>query len=100
LAGLGEPEQPARCEVSVGPTLEVFGNGIYLKTVRVAALDQNGSGVDGTDLSMFIADYFSGQPFARSDYDGDGALTGIDLSLWLAAFFAGNSVQTGGAVCP
>jgi hypothetical protein len=56
--------------------------------------------VDGQDLSLFLKDYFSGQSFARSDYDGSGTLDGNDLSLWLAAFFAGASSTGGGAACP
>jgi len=85
---------------STGPCLNVYADGVYLKTVRVAALDQNGiDGVDGQDLSLFLTDYFSGQAFARSDYDGSGVLDGNDLSLWLAAFFAGGSAQDGGENC-
>ena len=43
----------------------------------------------------------SGQQFARSDFDGDGVLSGNDLSLWLAAFFGGASaIGCGAAVCP
>ena len=90
---------------SIGPSLDVWagpaGGGFYLKDVRVAALDQNGSeGVNGVDLSLFLADYLSGQPFARSDYDGNGAVDGNDLSVWLAAFLAGGSVLSGGPACP
>lgn len=86
---------------SVGPCLDVFGDGVFFKVVRVATLDQNGlGGADGGDFSLFLADYFSGQSFARSDYDGNGTLEGNDLSLWLSAFFAGGSAQSGGATCP
>jgi hypothetical protein len=86
---------------SIGPCLSVYANGVFLKTVRVAALDQNGvGGADSGDLALFLTDYFSGQPFARSDYDGSGTLGGNDLSLWLAAFFAGGSAVSGGAACP
>lgn len=86
---------------SVGACLNVYAGGVFLKTVRVAALDQNGiAGVNGDDFSLFLTDYFSGLPLARSDYDGNGAVDGNDLSLWLEAFFAGGSVQSGGAPCP
>ena len=86
---------------SIGPSLKVFLGGMSLKTVRVAALDQNGlSGVDAGDLSLFLADFFSGRCFARSDYDGNGTLDPNDLSLWLGAFFAGGSSVSGGAACP
>jgi hypothetical protein len=85
---------------STGPSLDVYAGPIFLEKVRVAALDQNGlAGVNAADLSLFLADYFSGQSFARSDYDGNGALTGNDLSIWLTAFFAGGSA-VGGAACP
>ena len=93
---------------SIGPSLQVFADGILINSsggcigsgVRVAALDQDGGGVGGGDLSLFLADYFSGQAFARSDYDGNGTIDGNDFSLWLAAFFAGGSAVGGGAACP
>ncbi len=91
---------------SIGPSLRVYvGNaippaGVYIGTVRVAALDQNGGGVNGMDLSLFLADYFSGQNYARSDYNGDDVVGANDFSLWLAAFFAGGSAVSGGTPCP
>jgi hypothetical protein len=84
---------------STGPGLDVYGDGAFEGSARVAALDQNGGGVNGVDLSLFLSDYFSGQNYARSDYNGDGVIDGNDLSLWLAAFFAGGSA-VGGAPCP
>jgi hypothetical protein len=86
---------------SIGPSLDVYADGVWLNRVRVAALDQNGlAGVDGGDLSLFLTDYISGQGFARSDYDGNGVVDGNDLSLWLAAFMAGGSAVPGGSACP
>ena len=86
---------------SIGPSLAVYADGVLLKVVRVAALDQDGSGgVSAGDLSMFLSDYFSGQSFARSDYDGDGALGARDLSRWLSAYFAAGSPMSGVAACP
>jgi hypothetical protein len=89
---------------SIGATLNVYANGMLLKVVRVAALDQAGcDGLSATDLSLWLQDYFSGRAFARSDYDGDGALNANDLSLWLSAFFAGKSALgcgSGTATCP
>jgi hypothetical protein len=85
---------------SVTPSLDVYADGVFLKSVRVSALDQNGvAGADSGDLALFLTDYFSGQPFARSDYDGSGALGAADLSYWLGAFFAGRSVVSA-ATCP
>jgi len=98
----GGAANPGGAPGSTGPALNVFANGVLLKTVRVAALDENGeNGMDGNDHSAWLADFMSGQQFARSDYDGDGVLTGNDLSLWLAAFFSGTSATgCGSSVCP
>ena len=86
---------------STGPCLDVYADGVFLKSVRVAALDQNGvDGVNPMDLSLFLADSFSGQAYARSDYDGNGVLDPNDLSIWLLAFFAGGSAVSGGPDCP
>ena len=86
---------------SIGPSLEVYAEGILIKTVRVAALDQNGmDGLNPADLSLFLGDSFSGQAYARSDYDGNGVLDPNDLSLWLLAYFAGGSAVGGGPDCP
>ncbi len=82
-------------------TLKVFANGVLLRTVRVAILDQVGcDGVDTGDLSAWLTDFFSGQPYARSDYSGDGVVDTGDLALWLDRFFAAGSVLGGGATCP
>ena len=86
---------------SIGPSLDVYADGVFLKVVRVAALDQNGSGgVNAGDLSLFLSDYFSGQSFARSDYNGDGTLGANDLSRWMTAYFAAGSPMSGGTACP
>ena len=95
----------ANSGASPGPTnpaMTVYADGVFLNNVRVAAFDQSGSnGMDGGDHSVWLADFMSGQAFARSDYDGDGVLGGNDLSLWLAAFFGGASaVGCGSATCP
>lgn len=91
---------------SIGACLYVYADGVFVGTPgcggahRVAALDQNGGGVDGADMSPFLADYFSGKNYARSDYNGDGVVDGNDFSLWLVAFFAGGSAVSGGTPCP
>ncbi len=85
---------------TIGHSLNVFAAGVFLGAVRVAALDQNGGGVNGDDASLFLEDYFSLRNYARSDYNGDGVVDGNDFSLWLAAFFAGSSAVSGGAACP
>jgi len=86
---------------AIAPGIDVYADGVFLKTLSAAALDEDGAGgVDGADFSLFLADYFSGQPFARSDYDGDGTLGGNDLSIWLVAFFGGGSSRSGSPSCP
>jgi len=91
---------------SIGPCLNVYADGVFVGgpgcagAHRVAALDQNGGGVNEGDMSLFLEDYFSGQNYARSDYNGDGIVDGNDFSLWLAAFFAGGSAVSEGASCP
>jgi hypothetical protein len=50
--------------------------------------------------NLQVVDFMSGQPYARSDYDGDGVLSGNDLSLWLVAFFTGTSAVGCGSACP
>ena len=86
---------------AVAPGVDVYADGVFLRTISAAVLDQDGGGgLDGADLSLFLADYFSGQPFSRSDFDGDGTLSGNDLSVWHAAFFAGGSARSGTPSCP
>jgi hypothetical protein len=83
------------------PDVDVYADGVFLRTIRAAAIDEDGAGgVDGADLSLFLADYFSGQSFARSDFDGDGVLSGNDLSVWHAAFFGGTSARSASPTCP
>lgn len=84
-----------------GPSLKVYADGVLLKVVRVAALDQIGNnGLDPNDHASWLADAFSGQAYARSDYNGDGTLDPNDLSLWLGAFFSGASALGCGPTCP
>src|SRR5262245_9807884 len=94
---------------SIGPSLRVFADGVYITPracdgdgsgVRVAALDQNGGGLNGMDLRLFLTDFISGKAFARSDYDGNGVLGANDLSRWLTALFAGGSAVGGSPACP
>jgi len=92
---------PTAAAGSHSPTLNVYCNGVFLGTSIVSAFDLDGSaGVNPTDNSVFLRDFFSGQYWERSDFDGNGVLGPSDLSVWLNAFFASNSVQSGGASCP
>ena len=79
----------------------IYGNGLLLATLTAASFDLDGSGgVGAGDLSVWLADFGSGQPYARSDFDGDGSLSAGDLSLWLGVFGAGRSTQSCAASCP
>jgi hypothetical protein len=98
IVGSAVPSAPSGAHA---PTLGVYCNGVFLGTVIVSALDLDGSaGVNPTDNSVFLRDFFSGQYWERSDFNGDGVLGPGDLSVWVQAFFAANSVQSGGAGCP
>ncbi len=89
---------------SAGPAdgcLRVSAGGVLLRTVKVAFVDQTGGdGVDTGDLAAWLTDFFSGQRFARSDYDGDNVLSTADLAIWLEVFFAAGSVLGCAATCP
>jgi hypothetical protein len=98
IVGYAVPTAPAGAHA---PTLNVYCNGVFLGTAIVSAFDLDGnSGINPTDNSVFLRDFFSGQYWERSDFDGNGVLGPSDLSLWVQAFFASNSVQSGGASCP
>src|SRR5215471_3959541 len=92
--GVGHPE-------SVAGSAKLFGNGVWLNTPSVASFDLDGSGgVGAGDLSVWLNDFGSGQPYERSDFDGSGSIGAADLSEWLAVFGAGGSTQSCGASCP
>lgn len=83
------------------PTLRFYCQGAYLGQAIVSAYDLDGGGVGPTDLNAWLQDFFSGNYFARSDYDGNLIVGPNDLSMWLKAFFGSNSIQGGmGGVCP
>jgi len=83
-----------------GATLRFYGDGVLLGQVGVSAFDQDGGGVGPTDLNGWLQDFFSGEYWARSDYDGNLLMGPADLSRWLDAFFGSQSIQDGGASCP
>jgi len=86
---------------SVDSCVKISANGTLLRTARFATFDLDGSGgVGAGDLSVWLADFASGQPYERSDYDGDGHVGAGDLSEWLTVFGAGGSGQSCGASCP
>ena len=87
---------------ATGPCAQVYAApGILLGNVAVAYLDLDGDGGTGSgDLSLWLADFASGEPRSRSDYDGDGTLSAADLSIWLGIFAAGHSDESAATYCP
>lgn len=82
-------------------SLHIYADGLLLGSPSVAMLDRDGTGgLTSLDLSLWVADFFSGNYFERADLDGDGEVSGPDLSLWAAAYFSGNNSQPIGAFCP
>lgn len=65
----------------------IFSDGRIIGSPTVSVLDLDGaSGVGINDLSAWLADFSSAQPFGRSDYDCNGGVGINDLSIWLAAY--------------
>jgi hypothetical protein len=80
---------------------QIFANGSLLQHPTVSAYDLDGaSGVGANDLSAWLGDFGSGQPFGRSDYDCSGNVGANDLSLWFNAFGSGTMVESCAASCP
>lgn len=76
----------------------VYADGVLGGSVSVSILDLAGcNGVDAIDLAAWAADFFTGQPVARSDFDGDHELTALDLASWSSAFFGAASLANCGA---
>jgi hypothetical protein len=77
--------------------VKIYADGVLLGFVPCSAFDLNGAGgVSGADLSLWLADFFSGANAARGDYDGNGHVGASDLSVWLGSFTRGTSTQS----CP
>ena len=80
---------------------KIFANGTLIQTPTVAAYDLDGSsGVGANDLSAWLTDFGSGNPYGRSDYDCSGGVGANDLSFWLTEFGAGTSASSCAASCP
>jgi hypothetical protein len=79
----------------------VYWNGILLASPTVRTFDADGeAGVGANDLAHWLADFGTGLPYARSDYDCSGNVGANDFSLWLAAFGAGTQTASCAASCP
>jgi hypothetical protein len=76
---------------------KIFANGTLIGSPTANAYDLNGLlGLGAADLSSFLGDFASGNPYGRSDFDCSGALGAADLSKWLSVFAAGGSQSS----CP
>jgi hypothetical protein len=70
-------------------------------STSVCAYDLDGfSGVGANDFGMWLTDFGTGLPRARSDYDGDGIVGANDLSSWLTVFSDGSMAASCAGVCP
>ncbi len=79
----------------------IFANGTLLRSPTISAFDLDGlSGVGAGDLSAWLGDFASGQPYGRADYDCTGSTGAGDLSVWLGVFGAGQSTSSCGVSCP
>ena len=79
----------------------IYANGTLIQSPTVSAYDLDGSsGLGANDLSAWLGDFGSGQPFGRSDYDCSGNVGANDLSLWLDAYGSGAMAESCGSQCP
>jgi hypothetical protein len=79
----------------------IYANGVLIKTPTVAAFDLDGqSGVGANDLSAWLGDFASGNPYGRSDYDCSGSIGANDFSFWLSAFGSGTQFVSCATSCP
>jgi hypothetical protein len=79
----------------------IYANGALLNRPTVSAYDMDGSGgVGANDMSAFLGDFSTGQPFGRSDYDCSNSIGANDFSLWLGVFASGAMTESCGSSCP
>ena len=97
---LGHSNGPGNASTLLGGG-RIFANGTLIQSPTVSAFDLDGaSGMGAGDLSAWLTDFGTGQPFGRSDYDCSGTLGAGDLSRWLTAFGTGTMAESCGASCP
>jgi hypothetical protein len=79
----------------------IYANGTLIGSPTVAAYDLDGSsGVGANDLSAWLTDFGTGNPYGRSDFDCSGGVGANDLSFWLTEFGAGTSAASCSVSCP
>jgi hypothetical protein len=80
---------------------KIYGEGFLLGSPTVSAFDLDGAGGVGVnDLSVWLSDFGSLQPYGRSDLDCSGSLGVNDLSLWLKAFGSNSQLASCPSTCP
>lgn len=80
---------------------KIFANGTLIASPTAAAYDLDGAlGAGAADLSAFLGDFASGQPYGRSDFDCTGGIGAGDLSAWLTVFANGSSLASCITACP
>ncbi len=91
---------PASCPSDAPGCVAVYACGVLIGNPSVAALDLDGvPGLTGNDFGALLDGYFCGSGSPRLDYNGDGLVTGGDVSMWLAEFFSGRSSTGCAALC-
>lgn len=79
----------------------IYADGTLGGMPTVSTYDLDGaSGVGANDLSLWLSDFGTGNPYGRSDYDCSGNLGANDLSFWLSEFGAGTQSISCAASCP
>jgi hypothetical protein len=63
---------------------KIFANGTLIASPTASAYDLSGTAGQGAgDLSLFLSDLATLNPYGRSDYNCSGSLGAADLSQWL-----------------
>jgi hypothetical protein len=90
ILGAGSAASPAATLLGGG---KILANGTLIASPTVSAFDLDSTlGLGAGDLSAFLSDFASGNPYGRSDFDCSGPLGAGDLSRWLRAFASGTQV--------
>jgi hypothetical protein len=51
-------------------------------------------------MSAWLGDFYTGQPFGRSDFDCSGNVGANDLSMWLGVFGSQTMAESCTSHCP
>lgn len=79
----------------------VYADGILIGSPTVSAYDLDGaSGVGANDLSLWLSDFGTGNPYGRADYDCTGFVGANDFSFLLSAFGSATQTVSCAASCP